>query len=122
MHAATFGGNPLAARAGIATIETIERKGLLAKAKQLGALFRKLLEPWTKELPHVREFRQIGLMIGIELTVDATTLVERCMEERLLINVTQGNVIRLLPAMTLAEDEVREGCEILSKALKAFSP
>jgi predicted acetylornithine/succinylornithine family transaminase len=122
MHAATFGGNPLAARAGIATIETIERQGLLANAKRLGALFRNLLEPFANGLPHIREYRQIGLMIGIELTVDATTLVERCMAERLLINVTQGNVIRLLPAMTLTEEEVREGCEILSKALKDFSP
>jgi predicted acetylornithine/succinylornithine family transaminase len=122
MHAATFGGNPLAARAGIATIETIERQGLLAKAKKLGALFRKLLEPLVNELPYIRQFRQIGLMIGIELTVDATPLVENCIADRLLINVTQGNVIRLLPAMTLTEDDVREGCEILSRALKAFSP
>jgi acetylornithine/succinyldiaminopimelate/putrescine aminotransferase len=122
MHAATFGGNPLAARAGIATIETIERQGLLAKAKQLGALFRSLLEPLVNELPNIRQFRQIGLMIGIELNLDATPLVERCMADRLLINVTQGNVIRLLPAMTLTEGEVREGCEILSKALKTSLP
>jgi predicted acetylornithine/succinylornithine family transaminase len=122
MHAATFGGNPLAARAGIATIETIERDGLLEQATRLGNVFRELLEPLAKELPHVKEFRQIGLMIGIELAVDATALVERCMARRLLINVTQGNVIRLLPAMTMSEDEVREGCEILVDLLRTFSP
>jgi predicted acetylornithine/succinylornithine family transaminase len=121
MHAATFGGNPIAARAGIATIETIEQQGLLARAERLGALFRTLLEPLVGELPSVREFRQIGLMIGIELTADASPLVERCMEKRLLINVTQGNVIRLLPAMTMSEDEVREGCEILIAQLRDFS-
>ena len=120
MHAATFGGNPIAARAGIATIETIENEGLLAAAEARGALFRKLLEPLVAELPHVREVRQIGLMIGVELTVDATPLVQECMDRGLLINVTQGNVIRLLPAMTISEDEVREGCAILVEAIRSF--
>ncbi len=120
MHAATFGGNPLAARAGIATIETIENEGLLAAAEARGSLFRKLLEPLVAELPHVREVRQIGLMIGVELTVDATPLVQECMDRRLLINVTQGNVIRLLPAMTISEDEVRDGCATLVDALRRF--
>jgi acetylornithine/succinyldiaminopimelate/putrescine aminotransferase len=122
MHAATFGGNPIAAAAGIATIETIEQEGLLKQAERLGALFRELLEPLADELPQVKEFRQIGLMIGIELAVDATALVERCMAKRLLINVTQGSVIRLLPAMTMSEDEVRQGCGILIEALRSFTP
>jgi acetylornithine/N-succinyldiaminopimelate aminotransferase len=121
MHAATFGGNPLAAAAGIATIETIEKDGLLERAGRRGALFRELLAPLVGELPHVKEFRQIGVMIGVELTVDATPLVERCIARRLLINVTQGNVIRLLPAMNMSEDEVREGCEILAEQLRTFS-
>jgi acetylornithine/N-succinyldiaminopimelate aminotransferase len=120
MHAATFGGNPLAARAGIATIEMIENDGLLAVAEARGALFRKLLEPLVGELPHVREVRQMGLMIGVELTVDATPLVQECMDRGLLINVTQGNVIRLLPAMTISEGEVREGCAILVEAIRSF--
>ena len=121
MHAATFGGNPIAARAGIATIEAIENGGLLQRAVILGQLFRQLLEPLVAELPRVREFRQIGLMIGVELTVDASPVLEECLRQRLLINVTQGNVIRLLPAMTLSEDDVREGCEILAQVLRGFS-
>jgi predicted acetylornithine/succinylornithine family transaminase len=122
MHAATFGGNPIAARAGIATIEAIEAGGLLERATQIGGLFRKLLEPLVAELPHVREVRQMGVMIGIELTADASPLVQQCMDQRLLINVTQGNVIRLLPAMTLADDEARQGCEILASAIRDFRP
>ncbi|RIK72781.1 MAG: aspartate aminotransferase family protein [Planctomycetota bacterium] len=122
MHAATFGGNPLAARAGIATIETIEREGLLAKVEPLGALFRRLLEPLVEQLPVVREFRQLGLMIGVELAVEATSLVQQAMDRRLLINVTQGNVIRLLPAMTTTEEEVHEGCAILAEVLRGFRP
>jgi acetylornithine/succinyldiaminopimelate/putrescine aminotransferase len=120
MHAATFGGNPIAAAAGIATIEAIEEGGLLERTVKLGALFRKLLEPLVSELSHVRELRQCGLMIGVELTADASALVQACMDRGLLINVTQGNVIRLLPAMTLADDEVRQGCEILADAIRSF--
>jgi acetylornithine/succinyldiaminopimelate/putrescine aminotransferase len=120
MHAATFGGNPLAARAGIATIETIEKDGLLQRAEQLGKLFRDLLEPLVG-LPQVKEVRQMGVMIGVELTIDATPLVERCMAQRLLINVTQGNVVRLLPPMTMSDDEAREGCAILAEAVRQFN-
>lgn len=122
MHAATFGGNPLAARAGIATIETIEHDGLLDRAIKLGALFRQQLEPLVGSVPHVREVRQCGLMIGVELAGDATPLVDRCLAERLLINVTQGNVIRLLPAMTLTDAQAREGCEILAGVVRNFTP
>ncbi|MCA9236135.1 MAG: aspartate aminotransferase family protein [Planctomycetales bacterium] len=121
MHAATFGGNPLAARAGIATLETIENEGLLQRAVEIGELFRSELAPLVDELAVVQEFRHVGLMIGLELAVDATPIVEQCMERRLLINATQGTVIRLLPAMTLTDDEVREGCGILADVLRSYA-
>jgi acetylornithine/N-succinyldiaminopimelate aminotransferase len=121
MHAATFGGNPIAAAAGIATIEAIEEGRLLERAVAIGALFQELLRP-LEELPHVREVRHRGLMIGVELTSDASSLVQTCMDRRLLINVTQGNVVRLLPAMTLTDAEVREGCAILADAIRGFTP
>ncbi|MEQ8210203.1 MAG: aspartate aminotransferase family protein [Lacipirellulaceae bacterium] len=120
MHAATFGGNPLAAVAGIATLETIEQDGLLERAKTLGAQFEEKLSPLVEALPHVSELRVCGLMIGIELAVDATPVVQACMDRQLLINVTQGNVVRLLPAMTLTDELLNEGCEILADALQGF--
>jgi acetylornithine/N-succinyldiaminopimelate aminotransferase len=121
MHAATFGGNPIAAAAGIATIETIEDEGLLERAVAIGALFQELLRP-LEELPRVQQVRHRGLMIGVELTSDASSLVQTCMDRQLLINVTQGNVVRLLPAMTLTDAEVREGCAILADAIRGFMP
>jgi acetylornithine/N-succinyldiaminopimelate aminotransferase len=121
LHAATFGGNPIAARAGIATIEAIEQGGLLDRAVKLGGQFRAHLAPLVDELPHVREVRQCGLMIGVELTADASSLVQACMDQSLLINVTQGNVIRLLPAMTLEDEQAQQGCEILATALRNFT-
>jgi acetylornithine/N-succinyldiaminopimelate aminotransferase len=121
MHAATFGGNPIAAAAGIATIEAIEEDGLLERAVAIGALFQELLQPLTT-LPHVREVRHRGLMIGVELTGEASALVQTCMDRQLLINVTQGNVVRLLPAMTLDDSQVRVGCAILADAIRQFTP
>lgn len=121
MHAATFGGNPIAARAGIATIETIERDGLLARAKELGERFRTRLAPLVDELDVAKELRIEGLMIGLELTVDGTSVVGDAMDKGLLVNCTQGNVIRLLPAMTLTDDQVDEGCDILADVVRKLS-
>jgi acetylornithine/N-succinyldiaminopimelate aminotransferase len=118
LHAATFGGNPIAARAGIATIETIENEGLLDRAVEIGERFRKRLEPLVDELAIVKELRICGLMIGLELTIDGAVLVQKCLDQGLLINCTQQTVIRLLPAMTLSDKQVDEGCEILANVLR----
>jgi predicted acetylornithine/succinylornithine family transaminase len=118
MHAATFGGNPIAASAGIATLETIEQEDLLSHAHTLSDRFRQRLEALQPSCPIIREVRVVGLMIGIELTVDGAPIVQRCLEQKLLLNCTQGNVIRLLPAMTLTLDQVDEGCDILAATLQ----
>ncbi len=122
MHAATFGGNPIAASAGIATIETIEREELLKRAVELGEAFRKRFDPLVEELPFVSEVRVLGVMIGIELSVDATPLVQQCLERGLLINCTQGRVVRLLPALTLSDDQLQEGCDTLVSVLRQYAP
>jgi acetylornithine/succinyldiaminopimelate/putrescine aminotransferase len=121
MHAATFGGNPIAARAGIATIETIEEEGLLTRATQLGERFRQKLAPLVEELTIVKELRVRGLMIGLELEIDGTPIVQQCLERGLLVNCTQQTVIRLLPAMTLTDEQLDEGCDILAEVLKTIS-
>jgi predicted acetylornithine/succinylornithine family transaminase len=121
MHAATFGGNPIAARAGIATLEMIEGEGLLDNAKQLGDLFRRRLLALQDECDLVREVRVAGVMIGIELAVDGSPVVKDCLERKLLINCTHSMVIRLLPAMNLTEEQAEEGCDILAGAIKNLS-
>jgi acetylornithine/succinyldiaminopimelate/putrescine aminotransferase len=118
MHAATFGGNPIAARAGIATIETIDDEGLLNRAAQIGERFHSRLGPLVKELPIVSELRVRGLMIGLELTVEGAPIVAKCLDRGLLINCTQNSVIRLLPAMTLSDSQVDEGCAIIADVLR----
>ena len=71
--------------------------------------------------PIIREVRIVGLMIGIELTVEALRSWKPACSDKLLINCTQGNVLRLLPAMTLTLEQVDEGCDILAAALQNAS-
>jgi predicted acetylornithine/succinylornithine family transaminase len=118
MHAATFGGNPLAARAGVATIEMIEQENLLEQGRRLGEIFRSRLTELQKECDLIQEVRVLGVMIGVELSIDGTPVVKSCMERKLLINCTHGTVLRLLPALNLTEQQAHDGCDILAEALK----
>ncbi|MBX9788549.1 MAG: aspartate aminotransferase family protein [Pirellulales bacterium] len=121
MHAATFGGNPLAARAGIAAIEMIEQEDLLAHARRLSEVFRERLCAIAEACNLVREVRILGMMLGLELTIPGAPIVEACMQRKLLINCTQQTVLRLLPAMNLTEAQLHEGCDLLTDALQSHS-
>jgi predicted acetylornithine/succinylornithine family transaminase len=118
-HAATFGGNPLACAAALAAIEMIEAGGLLARAEAIGARFQARFEALQARCPWIRAIRIKGAMIGVELSVDGAAVVKGCMERRLLINCTHGTVLRLLPALTLSDAELDEGCGILEEVLLA---
>ena len=119
MHASTFGGNPIACRAGIATVETIEEDGLLERGHAIGERFRGHFEQFRAELPGlVKEIRILGAMIGLELTIDASGVVAACLDRRLLVNATHGTVLRLLPALNIGDDQIDEGCAILGDALR----
>jgi acetylornithine/succinyldiaminopimelate/putrescine aminotransferase len=121
MHAATFGGNPIAARAGIAAVEMIEQDNLLENAQRLCEVFRTRLTALQAECDLIREVRALGVMIGVELAIDGTPVVQECMDRKLLINCTHNTVLRLLPAMNLSEQQAHDGCDILAQALKKQS-
>jgi len=119
MHASPFGGNPIACRASSAAIETIEADGLLARGNEIGERFRSQFEAIRAERPDlVRDIRIMGVMIGLDLTRDATDVVGECMRRHLLINVTHGHVIRLLPALTISDEQIDQGCAILAEVLR----
>lgn len=120
MHAATFGGNPIASRAGIAAIEMIEQEGLLDHAKRLGELFKTRLTALAQQCPLIKEVRVAGVMVGVELTMEGAGIVKECLERRLLINCTQGTVIRLLPAMNLSIELANEGIDTLADVLMSM--
>src|SRR5262245_57893459 len=119
-HAATFGGNPLACRAALATIETIEQDNLLARASELEQQFRQRFESLKPRYPWLRHVRVKGVMIGLELAADGTPLVQAALERGLLINCTHQTVIRLLPAMNLTDEELDHGCKILEELLLSY--
>jgi predicted acetylornithine/succinylornithine family transaminase len=118
-HAATFGGNPVACRAALAAIETIEADGLLARADHIGATLQRRFEALRTRCPAIKEVRVKGAMIGIQLTMDGAAFVQACLHRRLLINCTHQTVIRLLPALNLTDAELDEGCGILEEVLLA---
>ena len=117
MHAATFGGNPIAAVAGIAAIEMIEKQDLLNNVAKSAELFRKKLTSLKSQCDCINDIRIQGMMIGIEVSVDGAAVVQACLERQLLVKCTQGTVIRLLPAMTITEADVDEGCQKLTEAI-----
>jgi acetylornithine/succinyldiaminopimelate/putrescine aminotransferase len=91
---------------------------LLDAAKRISDLFRDRLTALAQACDIVEEVRIAGLMIGIELAVEGTAIVQACMDRNLLVNCTQGTVIRLLPAMTLTEEQANQGCDILTEVLQ----
>jgi len=119
-HAATFGGNPIACAAALATIETIEQDGLLERSRQIENRFRQKVEALRPKCPWITEFRARGVMIGIQLAIEGAPIVQACMEKKLLINCTHGTVIRLLPSLTLTDEEIDRGFAILEDALTSL--
>jgi acetylornithine/N-succinyldiaminopimelate aminotransferase len=107
-HGTTFGGNPLAMRAGVETLRIMEEDGLLANAHDIGAALRAGLERELSGLAGVVDIRGAGLMIGIELDRPCGELLGRACEAGLLISVTADRVIRLVPPLILSDDEAAE--------------
>ena len=123
-HGTTFGGNPLAMRAGVETIRIMEEDGLLAHAAQVGEHLKNVLQrELAAELAGgagVKEIRGQGLMIGIELSKPCGVLTQRCADAGLLISVTADSVIRLVPALIMSVPEADEVASILCPLIKAF--
>lgn len=119
-HGSTFGGNPLACAAAIATLEAIEVEGLMENATRIGGLIRAGLAERLGGLGGVRAIRGKGLMIGIELDRPCGDLVCAGLEAGLLINVTADTVVRLLPALIMRPDEAHELVQRLSAIIQRF--
>jgi acetylornithine/N-succinyldiaminopimelate aminotransferase len=119
-HGTTFGGNPLAMRAGVETIRIMEEDGLLENAANIGAHLKGALASELGGLPGVKEIRGQGLMIGVELDRPCNVLTTRACEAGLLISVTADNVIRLLPPLIMNRAEADEVVERLVPLVKQF--
>jgi acetylornithine aminotransferase len=119
-HGTTFGGNPLAMRAGVETIRIMEQDGLVAHAAQVGEHLRAAFERELGTHPGLKEIRGKGLMIGIELDRPCGALLQQALERGLLISVTADRVIRLLPALVVSPEEIDQIGDILCPLVKSF--
>ena len=119
-HGTTFGGNPLAMRAGIETIRIMQEEGLLENAARVGAHLKAALQNALGHLPGVKEIRGQGLMLGIELDRPCGPLLGRAAEAGLLMSVTADSVIRLVPALILTSAEADEIVARLVPLVQAF--
>lgn len=119
-HGSTFGGNPLACRAALAVIETIQKDNLLARAEKLGQYF---IDGFNKNLANIdaiTEIRGKGLMLAIELEKPCADLVKLCMDQGILINVTASNVVRLLPPYIMSDEQADQVIDVVSQQIRDF--
>jgi acetylornithine aminotransferase len=119
-HGTTFGGNPLAMRAGIETIRIMEEEGLLENAAKVGAHLKQSLLQAFEGVEGFKEIRGQGLMLGVELTRPCGVLTARAAERGLLLSVTADSVIRMVPSLILSQAEADEIVAILVPLVKEF--
>jgi acetylornithine/N-succinyldiaminopimelate aminotransferase len=119
-HGSTFGGNPLAMRAGVETIRIMEEDGLLANAASVGAALKSGLQRELAGVQGVVDIRGQGLMLGIELDRPCGALLGRAAQAGLMLSVTAERVIRLVPPLILSEDEAAQIVAILGPLIKIF--
>jgi predicted acetylornithine/succinylornithine family transaminase len=116
-HASTFGGNPLACNAGLAVMNTLLKGGALKNCAKMSKLFINGLERLRGRVPFARGIRGKGLLLGLELDMDGTKIVDECMQEGLLLNCTASKILRFVPPLTITAREVERGLAILEKVL-----
>jgi acetylornithine aminotransferase len=119
-HGTTFGGNPLAMRAGVETIRIMEEDGLLENAARVGEYLKNTLMLEIGSLKGIKEIRGYGLMIGIELDKPCGVIMSRALDAGLLLSVTADSVIRLVPALIMTEKEADEVVALLTPIVKTF--
>ncbi len=119
-HGSTFGGNPLAMRAGVETLRIVEEEGLLANAATVGARLAADLRAQLEGVAGLVEVRGQGLMIGIELDRPCGALLGRAADAGLMVSVTADRVIRLVPPLILSLDEAQQIVAILAPLVRTF--
>ncbi len=115
-HGATFGGNPLASAAALATCETLAG-GVIDHGARMGALMRSRLDEMASQFPFIKEVRGIGLHLAAETDIDCKPVLEACISRGLLVNVIQGKILRFIPPLIVTEAEIDHGIGILRDVL-----
>ena len=116
-HASTFGGNPVAAAAGLAVVEAIEEENLLENATKVGNLLREALQGFVDQYDKLLAVRGKGLMLGLVVDCEAKDVVDALKAQGLLALTAGKNVVRFLPPLTLGEDDLEDAVDMISDAL-----
>nr|CAD1841957.1 unnamed protein product [Ananas comosus var. bracteatus] len=122
-HGSTFAGNPLACHAALVTFNKIQEPSFLDSVRKKGFYLKELLTKKLEGNMHVKEVRGLGLIVGIELDVQASPLVDACREAGLLVlTAGKGNVVRLVPPLIISEKEIELAVEIIAECLPILDP
>jgi len=115
-HGTTFGGNPLACAAALATIKVMETEKILQQASEKGQWLMAQIKKLNN--PDIREIRGRGLMIGLEFSFETKALVQKMLDKGVLANATAGNVLRLLPPLNIGFSDLKKIMQVLIESLK----
>lgn len=121
MHASTFGGSPLACAASLAFFSVLESEKLISRAAKLGIVLRKRLLEIQKMSSLITDVRGRGMMMAIELSCEAQPIYDYCLEHGVLVNVTQGNIVRIAPSLNIQVKDFEAALTTLSKAIQKLS-
>jgi acetylornithine/N-succinyldiaminopimelate aminotransferase len=116
-HAATFGGNPLACSAALATLKVITGKNFLNRANETGTYFLKKLKDIARKNPIVKEARGVGMFLALELHKPGSDIVIDCMKQGFLINCIQQNILRFIPPLIISRKDINSLVSVLSNSL-----
>jgi len=121
MHASTFGGSPLICKASLGAFKAIIADKMLANTKKMGAYILEKLQELKQTSSCIKDVRGLGLMIGIELNMEGKNIFEECLKNGLIINCTQGNILRFMPALNVTKKQADKAIYLLEKSLKAVT-
>ena len=115
MHASTFGGSPLVCKASLGTFKAIFADKMLGNVRKMGPYLIERLNELKKQFNCIREVRGLGLMVGIQLDIEGKEIFEACLRHGLIINCTQGNILRIMPALNVTKKQIDKAVHILGK-------
>ncbi len=118
MHASTFGGSPLVCKASLGVFKAITSDHMLRNTKTMGQYLLDQLKMLKEKFVCIKEVRGLGLMIGIELNIEGKAIFDECFAQGLIINCTQGNVLRIMPALNVTKKQINKAIYILENAFK----
>ena len=117
MHGTTFGGSPLVAKAALGVLEAIQKDKMLKNARVMGVYLKDKLLTLKSKFGIIKDVRGLGLMVGVELSIEGKAVFEECFRNGLIINCTQGKVLRIMPALNVTRKQIDKALGILEKAL-----